>query len=129
MYLHQMPSLKASAGAKSQKSSDWKQPTSHPSLWSGRPSTDKYTVSGNKQTKAGNYQIRIALKDNVNYKWHDGTTADLFINWTINKAKIDLPVFESLHIYTGKKISVDIEENELWSIFYNPEKEVGKQVR
>ncbi len=89
-------------------------------------STDKYTVSGNKQTKAGNYQIRIALKDNVNYKWHDGTTADLFINWTINKAKIDLPVFESLHIYTGKKISVDIEENELWSIFYNPEKEVGK---
>ena len=88
--------------------------------------TDKYTVSGNKQTKAGNYQIRISLNDNVNYKWHDGTSADLFVNWTINKAKVDLPVFESLHIYTGKKISVDIEENELWSVFYNPEKEVGK---
>ena len=47
-----------------------------------------YTVTGNKQTNAGTYTVTVALKDNVNYKWSDNTTAAKTFTFEIKKATI-----------------------------------------
>ena len=47
---------------------------------------ERYTVSGNKQTNAGNYTVTVALKDAANISWADGTTDDLTYTFEIAKA-------------------------------------------
>ena len=45
-----------------------------------------YTVSGNKQTNAGTYSVKVSLKDKVNTQWADGSVDDITYNFVINKA-------------------------------------------
>ena len=51
-----------------------------------------YTISGNTGTKAGSYTAILTLKDNTNYTWSDGTTADKDVKWTISKAANPLKI-------------------------------------
>lgn len=39
--------------------------------------SDYYTITGNKQTNAGDYTVTVALKDKDNTVWSDGSTVDL----------------------------------------------------
>ena len=56
-------------------------------------------------TNAGIYNITLALKDKLNYRWNDGTTEDKTAQWRITpiKVSIDLPVTKE---YTGSSIRV-----------------------
>ncbi len=45
-------------------------------------------VSGNSQTNAGTYTATVSLKSTANTQWSDGTTANLSLNWTINKLSL-----------------------------------------
>lgn len=47
---------------------------------------DAYSISGNKQTKAGDYTVTVALKDKENYEWAGGGSADKIYTFTIAKA-------------------------------------------
>ena len=47
--------------------------------------SDYYTVTGNKQTNAGDYTVTVSLNDKDNTVWSDGTTADLTYTFKINK--------------------------------------------
>ena len=61
-----------------------------------------YTISGNKQTNAGNYNVIISLKDKNNYQWNDETIADLSYCFNIAKATYDMSavVFGHIRIYS-----------------------------
>lgn len=49
------------------------------------PASELYTVSGNKQTDAGEYTVTVALKDKEHTEWADKTTDDLTFTFTIAK--------------------------------------------
>ena len=54
------------------------------------------TVTGTQSaTAAGNYTITIALKNSSQYEWADGTTANVVLNWSIQKATPTLTVASS----------------------------------
>ena len=68
-----------------------------------------YTVSGNVQTNAGSYTVKIALKDKANCEWADGTTDDLAYNFAIAKATHDMSgvVFADTTVtYDGESHSI-----------------------
>ncbi|MDO4860639.1 MAG: hypothetical protein Q4A48_06415, partial [Bacillota bacterium] len=52
----------------------------------------RYTIIGNKATKAGSYTATLTLKDKKNTTWSDGTVANKKVNWTIKKAANPLRV-------------------------------------
>ena len=54
-----------------------------------------YTVTGNKQTNAGEYTVTVALNDKANYAWADGTTEDLSFTFIIDKASQSLTFVNS----------------------------------
>ncbi len=65
------------------------------------------TIEGDtKGTDAGNYSVTIKFDDNqgVNYKWGDGTSDDVVINFSMNKADPDSPTVTQKAI-TGEKLS------------------------
>lgn len=49
-----------------------------------------YTISGNKQTNAGNHTVTVSLKDKNNYQWSDETATDLSYSFDIAKATYDM---------------------------------------
>ena len=51
---------------------------------------DRYTVSNDKQTNAGNYKVAVALKDKANVSWADDTTADLSFDFNIGKKPVEV---------------------------------------
>ena len=51
---------------------------------------DRYTVSNDKQTDAGNYKVAVALKDKANVSWADDTTADLSFDFNIGKKSVEV---------------------------------------
>lgn len=55
-------------------------------------STDDYTVTGNKQTNAGDYDVIVSLSDKENTVWSDGTTTDKIYSFVINKAPVVIDV-------------------------------------
>ena len=50
--------------------------------------SDKYTISGNKQTNAGSYNVVLSLIDFANYKWISEESKDLVLTFVINKADL-----------------------------------------
>lgn len=50
---------------------------------------EHYTVEGNKQTKAGKYQVKVSLNDKKNWMWEDETTDDLYYEFVIRKRQIE----------------------------------------
>ena len=60
-----------------------------------------YTLSGIlSATNAGNYTCTATLADG--YKWSDGTEEPKTFNWSIARAKIDVPVAKTDLVYDGK---------------------------
>lgn len=50
------------------------------------------TITGNKQTNAGEYTATFTLTDTNNYKWADSTTAIETASWKIEKAVVNTPI-------------------------------------
>ena len=74
-----------------------------------------YTVEGNKQTDAGEYEAIVSLRDKKKYMWEDGSNDDLVFLWNIEKAKIDtsqITFEDQTYIYDGTEKSL-IYEGEL----------------
>ncbi|MGN1189267.1 MAG: hypothetical protein ACI4SL_02605, partial [Candidatus Ornithospirochaeta sp.] len=59
-------------------------------------------ISGTrKATDSGKYFITASLKDKEGIRWEDGSCNDIIFVWSIDKAKIQLPVIESERKYQG----------------------------
>ena len=52
--------------------------------------SEYYTVTGNKATNAGEYDVVISLKDKTNYVWNSGNSEDITYHFTINQAANDI---------------------------------------
>ncbi len=52
--------------------------------------SELYTVSGNKQTNAGEYTVTVALKDKEHTSWADNSTDDLTYTFTIAKLNAEV---------------------------------------
>lgn len=67
-------------------------------------------VSGDKGTNAGDYTLIIKLKDPANYAWKDGSTENLELAWTIQKANSpepEIPHSELFGTYDPAKTLTD----------------------
>ncbi len=65
-----------------------------------------YRVSGNTRTDVGVQDVSVALKDNVNYKWVDGTKNDLMFVFTIEPREISNVTVADIdaQVYSGSEI-------------------------
>lgn len=90
------------------------------------PTNGKYSVSENTYKDAGIYFVSIALKDNSNYQWEDGTVDNLSIKWIIEKAIVEVPAVKNQFTYTGKTLSLGLESNDLYEVLDGEAVEVGK---
>ena len=73
---------------------------------------EHYTVTGNTATNAGSYTATVKLTDTVNYMWSDGTTTDVEITWSIEKADVDMSGVtfnEVTATYTGQAITAVVQ--------------------
>ncbi len=84
-----------------------------------------YTISDNIRAAAGEYEVTVALNDTVNYEWTDATVADKKYSFVIDKAPVAIPSPDnSVFIYNRKDQIYEIEENPLYSVDGNVQKEV-----
>ena len=75
-------------------------------IYDGREKTgvnegDYYTLSGHKQTNAGNYTAVASVDDN--HIWSNGSTDDQLIDWSIAKAQVSVPTAVANLEYNGEK--------------------------
>lgn len=80
-----------------------------------------YSVKGNEQTKAGTYPVTISLKEPNNFEWDNGTSNNLVINWTIEKASIAKPNF-NLDNFDGTAQSLGISDDAPYELIYSDDK-------
>lgn len=69
--------------------------------------TPRYTVIKEVESEVGpgTYTDTIRLNDTKNYMWSDGTTEEIYIDFTIGDGKIEKPNFSTkLYTYTGEEI-------------------------
>jgi|GEM_PF-5769073 len=60
-------------------------------------------------TDAGEYSYQLALKDEANYVWEDGSSEAIEGDYDIEKAKLSKPSLkQDSYAYTGKEISVEL---------------------
>lgn len=62
---------------------------------------DYYTLTGHKQTNAGNYTAVASVDDN--HIWFNGSTDDQLIEWSIAKAQVSVPTAVANLEYNGEK--------------------------
>ncbi len=87
---------------------------------------DAYTVSNNVQTDAGEYEVTVSLNDPTTNTWDDGTTDDLTYDFVIAKAQVAKPQADSsTFTYNGEDQTYDIDDNELYEISNNVQKNAG----
>ena len=55
--------------------------------------SEYYTVTGNRVTNAGDYDVVISLKDKTNYVWSSGGNEDIIYHFTVNKAANEITGF------------------------------------
>lgn len=87
--------------------------------------TGTYTYSGEQQTVtlngydeelmtasdpngllAGSYTTTVSLNDTTKYEWKDGTDTTLSLEWTISKAKVEVPTLKATQYnYTGETVN------------------------
>lgn len=73
---------------------------------------DAYTVTGNVQTKADEYNVVVTLKDADHYEWKNGTTDKLNFTFTIAKKVVNVPSVETTtFVYDGNEKSFEIAES------------------
>ena len=90
------------------------------------PSSDYYSINGNKQTNAGDYNVSVSLKDKVNYEWEDGTNTDLTYNFVINKANVVKPTADAtIFSYTGENLTYNIPASDYYDISNNVQINAG----
>ncbi len=68
-----------------------------------------YTISGNKQTNAGNYTVTVSLKDKNNYQWDDQRVEDLSYPFNIAKATYDM----SAVVFANKAVTYNGESHSI----------------
>jgi len=88
-------------------------------VYNGKPQTytiaesAEYVVTGNVQTDAGKYAVKVALADAANTVWDSGLTVDLSFDFVIEKKKltdIGSITFEDKRFwFNGKKHSIYID--------------------
>lgn len=90
------------------------------------PSSAYYTVSGNKGTDAGRYEVSIILADKKNYVWENNTTADIVTSFSIAKIKVDIPAADnSSFTYTGEPQTYKIDSSALYTVTGNVQTAAG----
>ena len=70
---------------------------------------DYYTLSGHKQTNAGNYTAVASVDDN--HIWSNGSTDDQLIDWSIAKAQVSVPTAVEGLVYNGEE-QTGVEAND-----------------
>lgn len=86
-----------------------------------------YTVSGDKQTNAGEYKVTIALKDAANYKWEAANNSEaLTYDFVIAKAKVTAPTADSASfVYTGEEQTYTVTTSADYEVTGNKQKDAG----
>ena len=72
--------------------------------------SDLYNILDNKGTNAGNYTVKVVLKDKTNYQWESGNSNDLEYSFVIGKATYDMSgvVFANKTVtYNGSAFSIE----------------------
>lgn len=93
------------------------------------PASDYYTVIGDKQTYADEYQVLVYLNDKANYVWEDYSTDDLTFDFVIEKAKVAIPSKDDTRfVYNGKEQTYSIVQSDLYKISGNVQTNAGKYV-
>ncbi|MBQ8424726.1 MAG: hypothetical protein IJX17_01740, partial [Clostridia bacterium] len=65
-----------------------------------------YTITGNKQTNAGSYKVKVTFKDNKNYTWSDETSSELTLDFIIESLDINYITskLETIsYVYSGEE--------------------------
>ena len=73
---------------------------------------DYYTVDGNKQTCAGEYEAVVSLADKTKYMWEDGSNDDLKFAWKIEQAEVNLEGIsftDTVYQYDGEEKKLEFE--------------------
>lgn len=80
-----------------------------------------YTVSGNKQTNAGEYKVTIALKDAANYKWETADNSEaLEYDFVIAKAKVTAPTADTNEFtYDGSEKTYTLATSDEYTVSEN----------
>ena len=80
-----------------------------------------YTISGNKQTNVGSYEVIVILVDTANTEWSDSTTVALTYSFDIAKADAVLtiaPTAKTLVFNGSAQTLVNAGETEHGTIYY-----------
>lgn len=77
--------------------------------------SDLVELSGTKSaTNAGTYFVTASLKDKSSFHWEDGSYGDVVFSWTINKAKVKVPVVKEERKYMGEELSSGAATTDLY---------------
>jgi len=81
------------------------------------PEDSLFVVSNNVKKNAGNYIVKASLKDSLHYQWSDSTTFDKEYDFTINKAKVQLPTAPLTNfIFDGTKKDLVVNPSDLYLV-------------
>ena len=69
--------------------------------WNGYESSEMTIGGTTSAIHAGSYQTIFSLKDKIGTQWDDGTVEDKSVDWTIERASIDVPTQSGSLIYDG----------------------------
>lgn len=81
--------------------------------------SDKYTISGDKQTNAGSYNVVLSLIDFANYKWISEDSKDLVLTFVINKADLVLTKNNYSGVYDKQEHSAYVSSEFDSKIYYS----------
>lgn len=78
--------------------------------------SDLVELSGTKSaTNAGTYFVTASLKDKSIFHWEDGSYGDVVFSWTIDKAKVKVPVVKEERKYMGEELSSGAATTDLYT--------------
>ena len=90
------------------------------------PKNTNYVISNNSKTNAGTYEVNIALLNNANMQWDDGSSDNLTVKWIIEKIVVETPALGLKFNYTGKQQSLNFKNDDLFTIIDGSATEVGQ---
>jgi len=95
----------------------------------GIVANELYTISSTTDgIKAGKHTSIISLVDKNKYKWIDGDSEDITVDWIIAQAEIEVPERGETLKYTGSQQTANITANDLYTIKDNKAKDVAMYV-
>lgn len=90
---------------------------------------ENYTADGINKTNAGNHEVTLYLNDTINCEWADSTVADKIYNFTINRAKVDIPSADTTKFsYNGAKLVYAITPNINYKVTGNAQANAGNHI-